>query len=397
MNQTLLADIRTLTPELESIRHDIHRHPETCYEESRTAALVAAKLREWGIPVAEGIAVTGVVGSLTGARPGQRAIALRADMDALDITEQTGVPYASTIPGKMHACGHDGHTAMLLGAARYLSEHRDFAGTVHFIFQPAEEGGAGGRRMVEEGLFDRFPADAVYGMHNGPGMPLGQVGSRVGPMLSAADAWAVTFRGTGGHGGAAPHLATDPTIPQAHFVLGLQTIIGRNVAAIDTAVLSIGSIIGGSPAANSVIPSEVRLRGTARCYRPEVRDLLQRRIGELAQAMAAAHGCSAEVVYTRHYPPLINHAEQVGVALDAARATFGAEMVNPDLPPITAGEDFAFMLEARPGAFVMIGNGAAADGSFHNVHTPLYDFNDALLPLGAAYWVGLVREELGGG
>ena len=394
MNSAVTEELKGYEPELVAIRHDIHRHPEVGFEEVRTAKLVAERLRGWGIEVAEGIAKTGVVGTVKGNRQGQRAIGLRADLDALHINEKTGRDYASEVPGKMHACGHDGHTTMLLGAARYLSQHRDFAGAVHFIFQPAEEGLGGGRAMVEEGLFERFPVDAVYGMHNQPGLAVGKFATRVGPFLAASDSWTVTFRGTGGHGGAGAHLATDATIPQAHFVLALQTIIGRNVAAVDTAVVSVGHIAGGDFGSPNIIPSEIVVRGTSRSYKPEIRDLLQKRITELAHALAGAYGCTAEVDYDRRYPPLVTHAEQTAVSVAAATALVGAENVAGDTPPVTGSEDFSFMLEAKPGGFVMIGNGVAADGSFHNVHTPLYDFNDEIITLGASYWISLVQKEL---
>jgi hippurate hydrolase len=394
MDSAVTEELKRYEPELIAIRHDIHRHPEVGFEEFRTAKIVADRLREWGIEVTEGIAKTGVVGTLKGKRPGQRAIGLRADLDALHIREVEGRAYGSQIPGKMHACGHDGHTTMLLGAARYLAQNPDFAGAVHFIFQPAEEGLGGGRVMVEEGLFDRFPVDAVYGMHNAPGLEVGKFATRVGPFLAASDTWTVTFKGTGGHGGAGAHLATDPTLPQAHFVLGLQTIVGRNVAAIETAVVSVGHISGGDSGSPNIIPSEIVVCGTARSYKPAVRDLLQKRLTELAHALAGAYGCIAEVDYDRRYPPLINHAEQTAVSVAAASALVGAENVNGDAPQLTGSEDFSFMLESRPGGFVMIGNGVAPDGSFHNVHTPGYDFNDEIITLGAGYWVSLVREEL---
>jgi amidohydrolase len=396
MSNKVIDELKTYEPELIAIRHDIHRHPEIGFEENRTAAIVAEKLRGWGIEVTEGVAKTGVVGTLKGRKPGQRAIGLRADLDALNIREVPSHDYPSEVPGKMHACGHDGHTTMLLGAARYLAQNPDFGGTVRFIFQPAEEGLGGGRLMVEEGLFDRFPADAVYGMHNMPGMAVGTFHTRVGAMMAASDTWNVTFRGTGGHGGAGAHLATDATIPQAHFVLALQTIIGRNVPAIQTAVISVGHISGGDRGAPNIIPSEVLVTGTARSYDPKISLLMERRMRELATSLAAAHGCTAEVVYDRRYPPLITHAEQTAVSVAAAAALVGQDHVVADTSPVTGSEDFSFMLEARPGGFMFIGNGIASDGTFHNVHTPQYDFNDEILTLGAAYWVSLVGQELGG-
>ncbi len=393
---SLIAALAAYEPELIAIRRDIHRYPEVGFEESRTAALVAERLRAWGLDVTEGIAKTGIVATLKGKKPGQRAIGLRADLDALNIQEIPGRDHGSTVPGKMHACGHDGHTAMLLGAARYLVEHPDeFGGTVNFIFQPAEEGLGGGRVMVEEGLFERFPVDAVYGMHNMPGIPVGEFRTRAGPFLAASDTWTVTFHGTGGHGGAGAHLATDATLPLAHFILAAQTIVSRNVAAIDTAVVSVGAISGGDPGSPNIIPSRVMVTGTARSYDPAVRDLMQRRLTELAQAQASAFGCTVDVVYDRRYPPLITHAGPTAVSVAAAVALVGAENVDPNSAPFTGSEDFSFMLEARPGGFVMIGNGMPDDG-FHHVHTPGYDFNDAILTLGAAYWVQLVRVELGG-
>ncbi|WP_426959508.1 M20 aminoacylase family protein [Muricoccus radiodurans] len=392
--QRLIEALSARADDLVALRHDIHRHPEMGFEERRTAALVAARLRDWGLAVQEGLAGTGVIGTLKGRRPGQRAIALRADMDALPIQEATDLPYASANPGVMHACGHDGHTTMLLGAARHLAENPDFAGTVHFIFQPAEEGLGGGRRMVEEGLFERFPVDAVFGLHNEPGLALGRFGIRPGPMLANVDTWSVTFRGTGGHG-AVPHRATDPTQPMAAFIGSLQSVIGRNLPARETGVLSVGHVAAGDARAPNVIPAEVRVSGTGRSFQPEVRGIMGRRLRELAEALAIAHGCTAEIEYRHDYPALVNTPEEVALAARAAGALAGAETVDADYPPITAGEDFAYMLQERPGAFMLVGNGVAEDGSFHHVHTPKFDFNDALIPIGAAYWVSLVAHALG--
>ncbi|MGK7868372.1 M20 aminoacylase family protein [Falsiroseomonas sp. E2-1-a20] len=395
MTQDVIAAVQAWQPELAAIRQDIHAHPEMGMEEHRTAALVAARLRDWGVEVAEGVGRLGVVGTIRGTRPGQRVIGLRADMDALQIPEATGVPYASTNPGVMHACGHDGHTTMLLGAAKYLAENRDFAGTVHLIFQPAEEGRGGARAMLADGLFERFPCDAVYGLHNKPTLAAGQFATRKGPALAATDSFAVTFRGTGGHGGSTPHLATDITIVQAHFVLALQTIVGRNVPAVEAAVLSVGSIQGGSPVSPNVMPAELVVTGTSRSYAPKVRDLLERRIGELATGLAAAHGCTAEVAYRRGVPALVNHAEQTDLAVAAAARLVGEAAVDAQFPPVTGGEDFALMLEARPGAFMFIGGGKGPDGTSPNLHTPHFDFNDAIIPMGVAYWVSVVDQELG--
>ncbi len=395
MRENVVDELKVFEPELIEIRRNIHRHPETGFEETRTAQLVADRLRSWGIEVAEGIAKTCVVGTLKGKRQGQRAIGLRADLDALNIREISGRDHRSTVPGKMHACGHDGHTTMLLGAAKYLAQNPDFAGHVHFIFQPAEEGLGGGKLMVEEGLFERFPVDAVYGMHNAPGLPVGTFATRKGPFLAASDGWTVTFKGTGGHGGAGAHLATDPTIVLAQFIMAVQTIVSRNVQAIETAVISLGHIFAGDFHAPNIIPSEVVVRGTSRSYKPAIRDLLEKRLTELAHATAGAYGCTAIVDYGRFYPPLVNHAEQTDISVAAAKALVGERQVMGDAPQLTGSEDFSYMLEARPGGFVLIGNGVAPDGSFHNVHTPDYDFNDEILTLGAGYWVSLVEEELG--
>ena len=391
---TVLDEIKQYEPELVAIRRDIHAHPETRFEEVRTAALVAAKLREWGIDVTEHVGKTGVVGTLQGKRAGQRAIGLRADMDALFIQEENAFPHASIIPGKMHACGHDGHTTMLLGAARYLSENPDFGGTVQFIFQPAEEAGTGAAAMIEDGLFDRFPVDSVYGMHNSPGIAVGKFAVRPGPTLAGADFWGVTFHGTGGHGGAAPHLATDATVALGQFLMAVHTIIPRNVRPIDSAALSVGYVNGGAFESPNVMPAKIVVRGTARYFSPDVQQIMRRRLGELATALAAANGCTAELEYVPLCPPTVNHAEKIPAATAAATAVVGPENLG-EIPLSTGGEDFAYMLQKKPGVFIRIGNGTAPDGTFHNVHTPKYDFNDDILALGAAYWVNLVHHELG--
>ena len=393
---TVMSDDKALAQidELVSIRHDIHAHPELAYEEVRTADIVAAKLTEWGIEIHRGLGKTGVVGTIKGKRPGQRAIGLRADMDALPLEEKNGFEHKSVHAGKMHACGHDGHTTMLLGAARRLAADPDFAGTVHLIFQPAEEGAGGGRAMIEDGLFKLFPCDAVYGMHNMPGIPTGRFAIKPGPMMAAADTWNMRFKGTGGHG-AMSFMGTDPTVPAAQFVLAAQTIIGRNLAATDAGVISVGHIGAGSAAGASVIPSEVYIVGTARSFKPAVRDLLERRLGELATGIATAHGCTVEYHYIRRYPPVINAQEQTEVAIAAAAKTVGAEQVDGNTTPVMGAEDFAFMLEAKPGAYIFIGNGGdGSGGGCHSVHTPLYDFNDGIIPDGVNYWCNLVAEEL---
>ena len=394
VKQAILEAINTYAPELVAIRRDIHMHPETRFEEVRTAALVAEKLRGWGIDVAEGVGKTGVVGTLKGKRPGQRAIGLRADMDALFIEEANDFAHASVVPGKMHACGHDGHTTMLLGAAKYLAGAPDFAGTVHFIFQPAEEAGTGAPAMIADGLFDRFPCDSVYGLHNSPGLPVGQFGTRAGPVLAGSDFWGVTFIGTGGHGGAAPHLATDATVVLGHFLLGLQTILPRNLRPTESAALSVGYVNGGAHNSPNVMPSKIVVRGTARYFRTEAQEVIRKRLEELAKTLASAHGCSAEFSYEPLCPPTVNWEEKMPVATAAAADVVGAQNVT-DVPMSTGGEDFAFMLQKKPGVFMRIGNGVDANGHFHNVHTPHYDFNDDILALGAAYWASLVQQELG--
>ena len=387
--EKIMGALRAHEGEMIALRHDLHMHPETCYEEVRTSGVVAEKLTEWGIPFVRGLGKTGIVASITGKRPGQRSVGLRADMDALDMVETNGFAHASTIPGKMHGCGHDGHTVMLLGAARYMQNNPDFAGTVHCIFQPAEEGGAGAQAMIDDGLFERFPCDTVYSLHNKPGVPVGKFVTRVGPQLAATDYWSVTFRGTGGHGGA-PEKSTDATIALAQFILGLQTIVSRNIAAIDSAVVSIGVIKAGS--SHNVMPAEIVVQGSTRSHKPEIRDLIETRFWEIAEHAAAMSRCSADIDYQRGYPPLINTAEETRVAIAAASALVGAENVDGNNPPINAGDDFAFMLLKRPGCNVMIGNG---DGpQWKNNHMPDYDFNDEIITLGSAYWVSVVDQEL---
>ena len=380
--------------EFTAIRRDIHRHPETAFEEMRTAQIVADKLTEWGIPIHRGLATTGVVGTLKGNRKGQKTIGLRADMDALHLQEKNDFEHVSTIPNKMHACGHDGHTTMLLGAAKQLAAKPDFAGTVHFIFQPAEEGQGGARVMIEEGLFDKFDCDAVYGMHNMPGFPKGHFAIRTGAMLAASDSWEVTFKGTGGHG-AMPDRGTDPTFVAAQFMVAIQGIIGRNVAPAQAAVLSVGHMHAGTPGSPNVIPSEVLIKGTARSFQPDVRALLERRLAEVAAGIAQAGGCTAVSKYHRRYPALVNAAEQTSIAVEAAAMTVGRDKVEANTSPLAGAEDFAFMLEKKPGAYIMIGNGGTGEGGCQNVHSPLYDFSDEIITTGAAYWMNLVQLELG--
>ncbi len=388
-------DLSPLAEDMTAWRRDFHRHPELGFEETRTAGIVAGLLRDWGITVEEGIGVTGVVGTLTGSRGagGNRAIGLRADMDALAMPEMTGADYASTVPGKMHACGHDGHTATLLGAARWLAANRDrFGGTVHFIFQPAEESLGGAARMVREGLFERFPVDAVYGMHNLPGLPVGTIAVPKGAVLASSDTWEVTFRGAGVHG-ARPHLGTDAPLAAAQFIAALPMIVAREIDPLQAAVLSVGHMAAGARRAPNVIPSEVFLCGTARAFTEEVRSHLESRVVEVANSVAATCRVRAEPRYIRRISPTINHADQAAVAVRAARGAVGEALTMDDHPPLTPGEDFSEFLIARPGAYVWLGTGAPAhpEGFHHNPH---FDFNDAALAHGAAFWCTLVEQEL---
>lgn len=395
MSNPIRSALSTYQDELITLRRDLHQHPETGFEEFRTASIIAEKLETWGLEVHRGIGVTGVVATLKGRREGNGTIGLRADMDALNMTETGNVEYRSIHHGKMHGCGHDGHSAMLLGAAWYLAKNPDFAGTVNFIFQPAEEGLGGAAAMIEDGLFDRFPCDAVYGMHNRSGIPIGHFGTLPGPAMCASDTWEVIFAGTGGHGGSMAHLATDLTITLAHFIQGIQTIVSRNVPAIEPAVISIGHVSGGNDKAPAVMPSRMIVTGTARSFTPAVRDTIERRLEDLAQTCAALTGCKAVASYERGHPPLYNHPAQTAVAIAAARAVAGEANVNPSLKPSTGSEDFAVMLEHRPGAYIWMGNGFAPDGTVRPVHTPDYDFNDEALLYGSEYWVRLVHEALG--
>ncbi len=374
--------------ELTQIRRDIHAHPELGFTEVRTGDLVAAKLAEYGCEVHRGLATTGVVGTL---RRGNslRAVGLRADMDCLPMQELNEFAHRSTHDGLMHGCGHDGHTTMLLGAARYLAQTRNFEGTVHFIFQPGEEGYGGGRVMVEEGLFEKFPCDAVFAMHNKPGIPIGDIAVRSGPMLAASDRFDIRIKAKGGHA-AHPHLGTDPFVIGAHTILALQTIPSRNVDPVDSAVISIGFVKGGS--AYNVIPDELHVGGTVRSFRPAVRDLLQQRLGEVARGAAALHGATAEIDYRRGYPPTINHAAEAGFAAEIAAEICGEEHVDRNVAPSLGGEDFSYMLLARPGAMVWLGNGPGEGGCL--LHNSRYDFNDSALPTGVSFFARLAERFL---
>ncbi|ARM89806.1 hippurate hydrolase protein [Rhizobium sp. CIAT894] len=383
------ARISADLPFLTSLRRDLHAHPELGFEEERTGGIVARLLEEAGVAVHRGLAGTGVVGTLRIGN-GTRRVGLRADMDALAMPEVAERPYKSTVPGKMHACGHDGHTAMLLGAARHLAATRNFSGTVHFIFQPAEEGRGGAKRMVEEGLFTLFPCDAVYGLHNMPGLAVDEIAVVEGPQLASSDSWRITFRGIGTHG-AKPHLGRDPITAAGTFLASLQTIVGRVVDPLQPAVVSACFLQAGDPKALNVIPDIVEIGGTARAYSPDVRDQLEREIGRLASGTAAMYGISADYRFERRIPPVVNDGDATARALTAAGTVFG-EKVRTNFPPSTAGDDFAFFAQKAPGCYVWLGNGPAVDGALH--HNTAYDFNDEALGYGAAYWVALVEREL---
>jgi amidohydrolase len=385
----IINRIAAFHPEMQAWRQDIHAHPELGYEEHRTSDTVARLLAGWGIEVHRGIAGTGVVGVLRNGGSA-RAIGLRADMDALPMPEETGLPYASVNPGRMHACGHDGHTSMLLGAAKYLAETKAFDGTVVFIFQPAEEGGAGGRKMVQEGLFTRFPVDAVYGVHNDTAMNLGEMSVVAGPVLAAADFLSIRVRGKGGHA-ARPHTAIDPVLVGAQIVVAVNQIVSRRVDPLDSAVISLCQFNSGT--AMNIIPDTAEIRGTVRTLRLATQDTMERLITQAAQGIGALNDAEVVVDYERGYPPTVNHAAETERAALAASKVSGTERVFRDRPPIMAGEDFSFMLLERPGCFVRIGQVAGGRGAVP-VHNTRYDFNDELLPIGASYFATLVEQEL---
>jgi hippurate hydrolase len=387
---TEIDDLMPAAAALREIRHHIHHHPELAYEEHETAALVAHKLEQWGWQATRGVGGTGVVGTLR-VGDGARSIGIRADMDALPIVEATGLPYASGTHGKMHACGHDGHTTMLLGAAQQLAKTRNFRGTVHLYFQPAEEHGvdSGAKKMIDDGLFERFPCDAVFGMHNHPGAAPGVFLTRRGPFMSAGDKAIIKIEGVGGHA-ARPHLTVDPVVVAASIVMALQTIVARNVDPSQPAVVTVGSMHAGT--ANNVIPSGARLELSVRSFSPDVRALLKRRIVELAETQAASYGATADVEYIEGYPVVVNTDAETDFAAQVARELVGDAHVVEQADLLMGSEDFAFMLQQRPGSFVRLGNGEGEDGCM--VHNPKYDFNDRNLPIGAAFWTRLVERYL---
>jgi hippurate hydrolase len=384
----IIPEVFEFADELGEIRRDIHAHPELGFTEERTGDLVAKKLAEYGCEVHRGLAKTGVVGTI---RRGNslRAIGLRADMDCLPMQELNEFAHRSRNDGLMHGCGHDGHTTMLLGAARYLAATRNFEGTVHFIFQPGEEGYGGGRVMVEEGLFEKFPCDAVFAMHNKPGIPIGRMATKAGPMLAATDRFDIHVKARGGHA-AYPHLGTDPFVIGAQIVLALQTIPSRNIDPVDPAVITVGFMRGGS--AYNVIPDELHIGGTVRSFRPHVQDLIERRMGEVVRGAAALNGATAELDYRRGYPPTINHATEAGFAADVAAEICGEAHVDRNVAPSLGGEDFSYMLQAVPGAMLWLGNGPGEGGcSLHNSH---YDFNDSAIPFGVSFFARLAERFL---
>jgi hippurate hydrolase len=384
----LIDRLKHIQPEMVAWRRDIHAHPETAFEETRTAQLVAGKLASFGIEVYPGLAKTGVVGALR-AGASARAIGLRADLDALHIHEQNDFAHRSRHAGRMHACGHDGHTTMLLGAAQYLAETRRFDGTVYFIFQPAEENEGGGRAMVEEGLFDRFPMAGVYGMHNWPGIPVGKFGVLPGPMMASFDIFEIVVTGRGAHG-AMPHTGIDPVVAASALVQALQTIPSRTLDPIEPAVVTVTQFHAGD--AWNVIPEQAVLRGTTRAFRPAVQDQIEAGIRRICAGIDASHGTRSSVRYERRYPPTINHPRETEIAAAAMAKVVGPENVLTNLQPTMGSEDFAFMLQAKAGCYVWIGNGPGEGGCV--LHNPRYDFNDEILPIGASYWATLVEQVL---
>ncbi|MBK6336794.1 MAG: amidohydrolase [Betaproteobacteria bacterium] len=385
---TIIPEVAALVPQMKAWRHHLHAHPETAFEEVATGAFVAAELRLLGLDVHTGLAKTGVVGVLSAGDRGA-AIGLRADLDALHIHEKTGIAHASRHEGRMHACGHDGHATMLLGAAAALAQRRKFAGTVHFIFQPAEENEGGGRVMVEEGLFDRFPMRAVYGMHNWPKLPAGSIATRAGPLMGAFDIFEIVVTGQGAHA-AMPYQGKDPMLFAAHAIQALQTIVARNLHPLDAGVVSVTQVHGGDTW--NVIPEEVVLRGTVRTFDPAVQALIEARMRTLVAGIAAMFEMQATLRYERRYPAVVNSVDETAHALAAAAAVVGPAGVVADPTPEMGSEDFAYMLQAKPGCYVWLGAGKGPEPP--GLHSPYYDFNDEVLAIGASYWVTLAEQQL---
>jgi amidohydrolase len=385
----VINSIAAMHPEMTTWRRDLHAHPELSMQEARTSGIVRRKLAEFGVDeVVTGMATHGVVGVIR-AGSSDRAIGLRADMDALPIHEETGLAHASRNPGVMHACGHDGHTAMLLGAAKYLSETRNFDGTVYLIFQPAEEFEGGANMMVQDGLFDRCPMDKVFGLHNWPEAKAGTFLWRVGPVMAAVGFFDIVVTGLGSHG-ASPHQGIDPIVVSAHIIGALQTIVSRSIEPIEGGVVSIGSISGGD--AYNILPERVVMKGTARWYRPEVGDQIETGMLRLVKGIAESFGASAEVRFFRHAPATVNDADATALAMDAAKFVAGTEAVREMRAPTMGGEDFAYMLKAKQGAYLMLGGARGTDDPL--LHHPRYDFNDEILPVGASWWATLVEQQL---
>ncbi|MFY8040544.1 MAG: M20 aminoacylase family protein [Bosea sp. (in: a-proteobacteria)] len=385
---TIHPRIEAMSGEIAEWRRDFHRNPELLFDVHRTAQVVAEKLKSFGCDeVVTGIGQTGVVAVIKGKRQGSgKVVGLRADMDALPIEEQTNLPYRSTVPGKMHACGHDGHTAMLLGAARYLTETRDFDGTAILIFQPAEEGGGGGREMVKDGMMDRFGVQEVYGLHNMPGLPIGSFAVRPGPMMAAADRFQITLEGRGGHA-AKPHETIDPVVASAQIISALQTIASRNCDPLDSVVVSVTAVKAGE--AYNVIPQTAELKGTVRTLSKDMRIQAEKRLREIVMGVAAAMGCTAVIDYELGYPVTFNNAEKTSFVAKVAGSLVGSDNVDLTVPPTMGSEDFSFMLEERPGSYIFMGNGDSA-----GLHHPAYDFNDKAIPVGVSYWASVVETAM---
>ena len=392
----VINSVANMKDEVAEWRHELHQNPQTSYEEVFASGLVAKKLTEWGIPFKKGLAKTGIVATITGRKSDSgKALALRADMDALDIVEETNLPYSSKNKGKMHACGHDGHTSMLLGTAKYLKENPNFNGKVHLIFQPAEEGGAGAYKMIEEGLFNEFPVDAVYGLHNWPYLEVGKIATRSGPLMASADEIKIVVRGKGGHA-AMPHKTVDPVVAAAHIVTAIQSIVARNVDPVDQGVVTIANFNAGTGAHN-IIADTAKLDGTIRAFRHETREFLHKRVKEIVEGVAKALQCEAEISISDGYDPTVNTDAETQFAAKAAAAVVGEQNVTTDIPLCMGAEDFGAYLTKRPGCFVFLGQGVTSDPkSRHNqgLHTPRYDFNDEIIPIGVSWFAKLVEQHM---
>lgn len=393
----LLEPITAWHDEITAIRRDLHAHPELAYQEVRTADKVAALLSEWNIPIHRGLGITGVVGIIEGKADNGKRVGLRADMDALPMQENNNFAHASRYDGKMHACGHDGHTAMLLAAAKHLAQNRDFEGIVYVVFQPAEEGLGGAKKMIEDGLFELFPMNAIFGMHNWPGLAAGEFSVRAGPVMASSNTFEITIQGRGAHGGM-PNLGADPIIAAAQLTMNLQTIVSRNVTPIDPAVVSVTQIHAGS--ADNVIPTDAVLRGTVRTFSVATLDLIESRMREIIEQSCAALGCVGTLDFTRRYPPTINHSHESAICAEVIRSFAGESALHTDYPPSMGAEDFSYFLQEIPGCYVWIGNGEGDHRSAGHglgpctLHNGSYDFNDQLLPIGATYWVHLAQHYL---